>query len=168
MPGDRCHPGGSAQRRPADQGRRHRDQLCRSRSGSLQPVPIEPPAYITSEQLLRGARRPPASAPTRSASGSARRRHSADRLPIGCPDWPIPVSERSSTNRVLVCADSTDSSARCCPARLGICRHMLVIAAPTIDADALQAIIANKLAGKLHLRGARRSRRTSRVGGCCG
>lgn len=127
-------------------------------AASEKPVPIEPPAYITSEQLLRGA--PPAArfSPDQERELAAQLA-AASTVRIDCrvaaPTLATHTGKRSILDqpRVLVCADEIGQLREVLPLLGSAAADMqpLVIAAPTIDADALQTIIANKLAGKLQV-----------------
>ena len=127
-------------------------------AASERPVSIEPPAYITSEQLLRGA--PPAArfSPDQERELAAQLT-APSTVRIDCrlaaPTLATHTGERAILDqpRVLVCADGIGQF-REVLSLLGsasVDMQAPVIAAPTIDADALQTIIANKLAGKLQV-----------------
>lgn len=117
-----------------------------------------PPAYVTSDQLLRDA--PPAARFTADQERElASQLAASSTVHLDChlaaPTLATHTGQRSILDqpRVLVCADGI-VRVREVLGLLGAASadmQPLVIAAPTIDAEVLETIIANKLAGRLQV-----------------
>ncbi len=119
---------------------------------------VEPPAFITAEQLLRDA-------PVAVRFSPDQERELATELPasstvrvdcrLAAPTLATHTGERCILEqpRVLVCADGIMRIREILPLLSAASADMqaLMIAAPSIDADALETVIANKLGNKLQI-----------------
>ena len=120
--------------------------------------PEEPPGYVTADELLDAA-------PAAARFGPDQERRLAAQLTesstirtdcvLAAPTLATHTGTRSILEqpRVLVCADGIGSLREVLALLSTASADMqpLVIAAPTIDAEVLETIIANKLAGKLEV-----------------
>lgn len=116
----------------------------------------DPPAYLSPADLLAGAQ------PAVPFSAAEQKQLEADLaaapkldLVLAAPTLATHTGNRAILERplVLVCADQVDQIRELLPV-LGTAaqdRRALLIAAPAMDADTLQTVIANKLGGKVEV-----------------
>lgn len=130
----------------------------RTRPAADRQAPLGPPAYVTTDQLLRNA-------PAAGRFTPDQERDLASRLAapstvrvecqLATSTLATHTGERAILDqpRVLVCADGITRLREILPLLGTASADMrpLLIAAPTIDADVLETIIANKLGGKLQI-----------------